>query len=77
MNSEEAPRWLEMEHPYYEDRLRELGLFNVGKRRFQGDLIEAFQYLEGSYKKERQILFTRGWGDRMRGDGLKLKESKF
>jgi len=34
-----------MEHFSYEDRL-------LGKRRLQGDLIAAFQYLKGSYKKE-------------------------
>ena len=49
-----------LEHLSYEERLRELGLFSLEKRRLWGNLIEDFQYLEGDYKHEGSQLFYMG-----------------
>jgi len=65
-----------LKHLSCEERLRELGLFRLEKRRLQGDLIAAFQYLMEAFKKAREGLFTRAWCDRTRGNGFKLKEGR-
>jgi len=40
-----------LEYLSYEDKLRDLGLLSLEKRKLRGDLIVAFQYLQGAYKK--------------------------
>ena len=67
-----------VEHLSYKDSLmRELGLFRLEKRRLQGVLRVAFQYLKGNYRKEKDRLSNRVCSDRARGNGFKLKDGRF
>jgi len=66
-----------LQHLPCKDRLREMGLFSLGKRRLWGDLIAAFQYLKGAYKQEGSQLIERVDNNRTRGNGFMLRERRF
>ncbi|KFQ63117.1 hypothetical protein N334_14364, partial [Pelecanus crispus] len=66
-----------LDHLSYEDRLRELGLYSLEKRRLREDLIVTFHYLKGAYRKDGNNLFSKACCDRTRNNGFKLKQNRF
>jgi len=64
-----------LKHLSYEERLRELSLFSLKKRRLRGDLINAYKYLKAGCQEDgARLFFSRA---QQQDNGHKLKHRKF
>jgi len=63
-----------LKHLSYKERLRELGLFSLKKRRLRGDLLNAYKYLQGECQEDGARLYSMVPSHRTRSNGHKAAQ---
>ena len=61
----------------YEERLRDLNLFSLQKRRLRGDLVACYKLVRGDQQALGESLFPRALPEATRNNGHKLAEGRF
>ena len=66
-----------LEHLLYEERLSNLALFSLGKRRLRGDLREVYKHLKRDGRQINGAGLLVVYSNRIRSNGLELEHRKF
>ena len=66
-----------LEHLSHEERLSNLGLLSLEKRRLKEDLISVYKCVRCRRQRDEARLFSAACGNRTRENGCKLKHWKF
>lgn len=62
-----------LERKIYEEKVKELGLFSLEKRRLRGKPLMGFQYVKGWHQELGDQLFSMCTENRTRGNRLRLE----
>uniref|UniRef100_A0AC11CPY4 Nephronectin n=1 Tax=Ovis aries TaxID=9940 RepID=A0AC11CPY4_SHEEP len=62
-----------LEKKIYDEKLKELGLFSMEKRRLRGKPLLVFKYIKGWYREDGDQLFSTCTKNRTRGNRLRLE----
>ena len=66
-----------MRNVSYEERLKQLNMFTLHKRRITGDMIEVFKILNKFDKINPEVLFEINNASATRSNGMKLKVQRY